>query len=238
LTTVDRGQIYEQPAVRQALGETLRPGGLSLTQRALDICALPPGSRVLDAGCGSGATVEYLWDHGYRAAGADLSTVLLQSGRQCRPVLPLVQADSAYLPFAAAQLDAVITECSLSVFSSTDQVLAAFYRMLKRDGYLIITDLYIRNPDAQAALQNLAPGNCLCGALLREELLIRLKKCGFTLKTWEDYSEVLKSMAGAWMAAYTSSTGPGETGGLDALDLHLAVARTKPGYFLLVAEKL
>jgi len=234
LTTVDRGQIYEQPAVRQALGETLRPGGLSLTQRALDICALPPGSRVLDAGCGAGTTVEYLWDHGYQAAGADLSTVLLQSDRQRRPVLPLVQADSAYLPFAASQMDAVITECSLSVFSSTDQVLAAFYRLLKHRGYLVITDLYIRNPDALEALKTLAPGNCLCGALHREELITRLERCGLSLKTWEDHSEVLKSMAGAWFTA----AGLSETGGVDALDLHLAVARTRPGYFLLVAEKL
>ena len=45
----------------------LRPGGLELTDRIVALARLPRGARVLDVGCGSGATVAHLADrHGLR----------------------------------------------------------------------------------------------------------------------------------------------------------------------------
>ena len=34
--------VYEDPALREALGDILRPGGLALTDEALAACGLPP----------------------------------------------------------------------------------------------------------------------------------------------------------------------------------------------------
>ena len=44
--------MYEHTAIREATGDIIRPGGLALTDRALALCQLPAGARVLDVGCG------------------------------------------------------------------------------------------------------------------------------------------------------------------------------------------
>ena len=53
---------YESPALREAIGPALRPGGLDLTERAARYCGLAAGDLVLDVGCGIGATAAFLKD--------------------------------------------------------------------------------------------------------------------------------------------------------------------------------
>ncbi len=62
---------------------------------------------------------------------------------------------------AAGQASAVLAECSLSVFAEPDLVLAEFYRLLSPRGYLILSDLYARNPANLAALQALPVDSCI-----------------------------------------------------------------------------
>lgn len=225
---------YEQAYLQQALGETLHPGGLALTQRALDACALAPGARLLDVGCGSGVTVQFLRERGYSASGVDLSALLLQAGRQRLSTLPIFQADAAALPLAAGELAALIAECSLSVFAQTDRILDEFYRLLRPDGILILTDLYVRNPAGLAALRAALPDSCLAGAFVHEELLGLLADRGFDLLLWEDHSEVIKSLAQPSQSALLNGAPASE---MDALDVALTIARAKPGYFLGILRK-
>ena len=58
----ERVRLYEQSPILEVAGEAMRPGGLMLTDRALEFCALPIGSRVLDVGCGPAASIEHLRD--------------------------------------------------------------------------------------------------------------------------------------------------------------------------------
>ena len=232
--------LYEQPAVQRALGETLRPGGLELTRRALAQCALPCGARVLDVGCGAGVTTQYLQDSGYRASGVDLSTTLLEQGRSREARLALVQADGERLPMAAGCMSAVFAECSLSVFASIDLALAEFNRVLSPGGYLILSDLYACNPAGLAALQALSLSTCLNGMMLQEALLASLARSQFGLKVWEDHSEVMRQLVerlAATPAVLAQFRGSATARGTEALDMQIAIARAKPGYFLLVAQK-
>lgn len=222
-------RVYEQVAVRQGLGETLRPGGLNLTERALEVCGLPAGARLLDVGCGAGVTVQYLQQCGYRTGGVDLSALLLREGRQKSSNLSFLQADGAFLPLAAGRLDAVLAECSLSVLTDTDAALAEFYRLLRRGGYLVISDVYARNPARLPALRALPMAFCVSGAISQTELVAQLTQLGFELILWEDHSEVLRQLAGPLL--------PVKFSGLEALDAQLALAKAKPGYFLLIARK-
>ena len=65
---------YESETVRAVTGPAIRPGGLALTRRAAEVCGLGPGARVLDVGCGTGATVQCLQaEFGAAAIGMDLS---------------------------------------------------------------------------------------------------------------------------------------------------------------------
>jgi ubiquinone/menaquinone biosynthesis C-methylase UbiE len=226
--------------MRQAMGETLRPGGLILTERALDFCALPLGAWVLDVGCGTGATVQYLQNCGYRAGGVDLSALLLQAGRQRSSALSFIQADGAHLPLAKGQADAILAECSLSVFGEADVALAEFCRLLRRGGYLVMSDLYARNPAGLAALQALPLASCLSGAMSQMDWVARLAASGFDLMVWEDHSELLRRLAGQLVMTHGSLAGFWRcttTGGIDALDMQLAISKARPGYFLLIAKK-
>ena len=68
----ERVRLYEQSPLLEVAGETIRPGGLELTDRALAYCALPVGSRLLDVGCGPAASSAHLVNHyGFDAIGLD-----------------------------------------------------------------------------------------------------------------------------------------------------------------------
>jgi arsenite methyltransferase len=232
--------IYEQGEVQQILGETLRPGGLGLTQKALDACTLPLNSRVLDVGCGTGLTVQYLQASGYRAAGVDLSQVLLNQALQRNPALALVQGNAAHLSLASGLFDAILVECSLSEFPAAGPVLDEFQRLLGSNGSLIVSDIYARNPDGLAALEWLPSACCFSRAWVQADLLALLNRHGFEVRSWEDHSEALKPVAGRMIASpavMAQLQGPENRTGMDALDLQIAIAKARPGYFLLTAQK-
>jgi len=51
---------YDYPATRWVLGDSWHPGGLPLTTRLAEAAGVGPGSLVLDAGSGRGATPVHL----------------------------------------------------------------------------------------------------------------------------------------------------------------------------------
>jgi SAM-dependent methyltransferase len=225
---------YEEIFARKTLGETLRPGGLDLTRRALELMRLPRNARVLDAGCGTGRTVEYLSSMGFNAFGLDLSTQLLQAGCRENTGLPVFQADASTLPVASNSLDMIITECSLSVFRPSKNLLEGFFRSLRPGGTLVVTDLYSRNPAGLRELQSVLPCGCFSGALVRGDVEADMGAAGFTSLFWEDHPEVIRSMD--WNSTVLSLAGA-PPAGMDTLDLVLAITRAKLGYFIYAAQK-
>lgn len=236
----ERVRVYEQPPLRQVAGETLRPGGLELTERALSLCSLPPGSRVLDVGCGTGATVEHLAvSHRLSAIGVDPSARFLQEGRGTNP--HLLQAPGERLPLSSGSVDAVLAECTLSLMADLDRALAECHRVLRPQGLLAVTDLYARQPAGAAALHRLPLCSCLSGALPQEELVARLQAQGFEVLLWEDHSAALKQFTAQLIMAHGSldrfwrqMVPPGA----GVAQIGPAIAAARPGYFLLVARAL
>ncbi len=228
--------VYEDPTIREALGEALRPGGLALTDEALAASGLLPGARVLDVGCGTGVTVEHLRDrHGLVAAGIDASMLLLATRRSRTPLPPLAQARGEQLPIGDCQLDAVLVECSLSLMGDVDAALAEFRRVLRPGGRLILADLYARNPAAAAEPRERQAVSCLQGALSRAQITESLAGQGFRLDEWQDRSGALKVLAARLILAGVS---PALFWGGACGDASTAIAGTKPGYYWLIASKI
>lgn len=73
---------------------------------------VPPGARVLDAGCGTGRVMIRLAELGYDCVGVDLDASMLAVARQEAPELPWIRADlSEFDPAAvnvAADFDLVV----------------------------------------------------------------------------------------------------------------------------------
>jgi SAM-dependent methyltransferase len=100
-----------------------------LTQAAFDALKLRPGERVLDIGCGSGATAlksaELVGASG-RVVGVDISRPLLELGRQraqgCASV-EFVEADAGVVAIPGAPFDAAFSRFGVMFF---DEPMAAF----------------------------------------------------------------------------------------------------------------
>lgn len=234
--------VYEQPAIRKVTGDTIRPGGLALTERALEHCTLPTGSRVLDVGCGTGATVEYLCEvHGLRAVGLDPSRVLLAAGKARRADLPLGGAAGDRLPFAGSTFDALFAECCLSLMPDPAAALAEFRRVLRSGGWLVVSDMSAGNVTSLPEARALPLSCCASGAMARGEVTALVEGAGFTVELWEDHGEELRqltvqiifehgSMENFWRAVADDSC--------DVTGIQPTLARLRPGYFLLIGKKL
>ncbi|HTP09479.1 MAG TPA: class I SAM-dependent methyltransferase [Anaerolineae bacterium] len=237
----ERVRLYEQSPILEVAGETIRPGGLVLTDRALEFCALPIGARVLDVGCGPAASIAHLHGkHQLNAIGLDPSEMLLRSGRRRDRSLSLIQAPGVWLPLADDQFDAVLTECSLSVMRNSDRALAEFRRVLRSDGYLILSDIYARNPDGAAALQRLPIDSCLSGAIAQDAIIDRVEATGLKVMLWEDHTKALNAFAAQliWSNGSLQQFWCRATARADAGDIQTAIAQARPGYYLLIAQKI
>lgn len=218
---------YEQPIWRAAAGKSFRPGGPALTELALAHCNLHAGARVLDAGCGMGATLDYLaGEYPLKAMGADISHKLLSQAHQENSQLALTQSDVMQLPYANETFDAIFSECTLSIFSNRDNALREITRVLKHDGYLILTDVYAR----KEPLQNM---------LTQEKIVAQVASHHLRVELWQDHSAALQKFAAQMIWASGSFEHFFQNTALAHVDgLSLADARKNLGYYMLIARRV
>ena len=225
---------YESEAVRAVTGTTIRPGGLALTRRAAEACSLSPGDRVLDVGCGTGATANCLHsEYGAAVVGMDLSFVLLAEAARQHSRMNLIRANAMDLPFTAGGFDAVFAECVCSLLPDAIAALDGFHRMLKPGGHLVVADLYWRIWDQTAIQSKDSLGACLAGAVDRRTLIRRIENAGCDIDLWEDHSEALKQLAAQLVWAGVSLT---DWWGVDC-ESGACNSGQRPGYCLIVAHK-
>ena len=93
--------LWQHPLMATLEDGALRPGGLALTRKAYDGLKLSPSTRVLDAGCGTGVTGEFLQqEYEVHVTGLDLSSQnTLQTHKRH---IPVVQGTVEQLPFSDA----------------------------------------------------------------------------------------------------------------------------------------
>lgn len=208
--------LWESPILRQVAGDTLRPGAFDLTNRAADMIGLLPGWRVLDVGCGFGATMNHLRArYGAQTFGIDMSLRQLTWANNKKG---MVQASGQDLPFTSATFDAVFCECVFSLLPEKKAAADELIRALKPDGFLIISDLYTESPPASSGQ------SCASKAVPIPDTQACLEEAGFTTYFIEDYSPLLKQLAAKLILAGDPS-------------MDNTCCRSGLGYYLLIAQK-
>lgn len=201
---------------------TRRPGGIELTRRGLAVADIRPGGRVVDIGCGAGATVGLLSELGFDAVGLDADAATVSAAAAAYPAARFVMGDACALPFGDEVADGILTECVLSLVPDAKKALEEASRVLRYGGSLILTDLYAKKEGLETG-----------GLSLRKQEAIKalVAASGLEIILFEDHTPALREY-------YARLIFEGEGGDCAFYGADMgAMKRAGAGYFLLVAKK-
>ncbi|MHC1698615.1 MAG: DVU_1556 family methyltransferase [Geobacteraceae bacterium] len=229
--------LHESASLRAVTGPLLRPGGFRLTERGISFCNFSPSDRIVDVGCGAGASVTYLREkYQFTLLGIDISEDLLSEN--CRTSgFSLALARAEELPVFHGVCDGILCECVLSLLLEQQRALAEFARVLRPGGHLIVTDLYDRcreNPETTCS------GRSVSSLRNRSELESLVVAEEFDLLVWEDHTQYLKELAAQLILSQDSLTDFCDifsACGLESSGSSARIMSPALGYFLLVAQK-
>jgi arsenite methyltransferase len=243
--------LWAHPGMRLLVGDALRPGGTRLTRLAIEDLALPRGSRVLDVGCGTGATLRLLEEHGLRAVGTDYSLALATEAGE---IAATAAGDAERIPFRSAAFDAAFVECVLSAVPAKDPAAGELARVVAPGGAVVLSDVTLEGellPPLDSFIGWIA---CAGGALPAGGYADLLERAGLRIERSEDHSEALgelvaqarRRLALLQGALGTDLLGSDDTGlTTDAIELGQeflgravdSVAAGTLGYTLLIARR-
>ena len=208
-------------SARSAAPRPFRPGGLGLTDRALAFCDFPGGSRLLDLGCGEGATLRHVRrDYGLEILGLDADPSWAEAGEDT------IIASAEAMPLPDASFDGILMECSLSVMADPEAALGECRRVLRPGGRLVVSDLYARGEAARLR-------GCLGRIERLEDIRAGLARGGFEIELFEDHSEALASLWARLVFERGAASFYAEVGADRA-----ALKAVECGYYLAVAGRV
>lgn len=190
--------VYGSPLAELLVGESFHPGGLAGTRQLLAAAHLQPGARLLDVGCGLGASARVASaEFGLRVDAIDTSASLIARAQAKAGGSRIRWATGSLpnVPFADASFDAVLAECVLSTMDRTS-ALAEISRVLRPDGTLLISDVEAMGV-ALPSLGHRIIGAALCisDAWRSGEMDTRLAEIGFRIVDRRDRSRAIAELA-------------------------------------------
>jgi len=231
--------VFENEDMINATGDTLRPGGVFLTDRAVKLCDFKANDKILDVGCGMGVTVKRLKsEYNLDAFGVDPSVKLLKIGEDKYGNHNIDFGHGEELPHIDNFFDGVMAECTMSLMDDYKKTIMESYRVLKDKGYFIVSDVYARRPEYLEDVQKNEIHSCMRGLFDIDILKDSIVSSGFEIICFEEWTDLLKqlmveiifkygSMSKFWEIATCNSCG----------DFHQKLTLCKPGYFLIIARK-
>ena len=229
--------LYLTPPIRNGLGTCLRPGGETLTRRAMEILGPDIGTVVVDAGCGAGGGLSVLSKCGHLVFGVDLEMDLLIDAK--KNGTPLLQTDLGQLPFTDKSVDTLFCECVWNL-TSKEEVLSEFHRVLRPGGVLVLSDIYLRTPETSQVDTSWPVISCFSFATDLTSVSDMVVESGFEVEHLEDHIHLFKQTAAEFVFAHGSlqKFWFAVLGDEQMAERACSVsARTRPSLFLLMAKR-
>lgn len=232
---------YESEHMKNITGETLRPGGFLLTDKAVEFCKFSCEDSIMDLGCGMGATVNYLYEkYKIEAVGIDPSEKLMDLGRKNYKYTNFIKGRGEEVPFENESFNGVFAECTLSLMENLNSVIEEMFRVIKSEGWFIVTDVYAKKPEFMDELNGISVNSCMRSLHDLESLRKTMIKSGFQIMLLEDCSQMLKALmvktifSYGSMSAFWNKTAKCSINGEKFQNI---LKNCKPGYFIMIARK-
>ena len=152
-------------------------GGITATDELLELCHITENSKILDVGCGVGATACYIAKkYNVQVTGIDKSERMIQQAtkrvikRKFTDLVELRVADATNLPFEDNSFDIVMTESVLSFIENKQKAIEELVRVTKPAGYLGLNEslLLEKNPPKEI-LDTLVKSQWFRGEIMTED---------------------------------------------------------------------
>ena len=134
---------YDAIAERYYAWSDARPSPTRMRWLAKALERIPPGTDVLDLGCGTGVPMTRALAVGRRVTGVDISARQIELARAAVPEATFVQADMTALDLAPASLDAVVAFYSLTHVPRADLPQLLAVRKHGRSGDVVADDAHL-----------------------------------------------------------------------------------------------
>lgn len=195
--------LYEHPAVRWLLGDELHPGGATTTRCSLELIGAAPADRLLDIASGQGnSSLLAAREFGCTVTGIDCRPAAVIDAARAADAAGVGEravfyvGDAEALPVEDASFDAVLCECSLSMFANKPKAVAEICRVLRPGGRVAIADVVADHDRLPACLRGpLAAVACVGAALSREDLARELSSRGLRLLATQSCAQEAADMA-------------------------------------------
>ncbi len=187
--------VYGSPLAELLVGDSFHPGGLEGTRDLLRSARIGPGARLLDVGCGLGASAQVAaTEFGLRVDGVDASGPVIERAmaRAGDARIRWSTASLPDLPFHDDTFDAVLAECVLSTVDRP-AALTEVARVLRPGGVLLLSDIVAAGVTIPAFDHRvIGAALCLTDAWHPGEMEALLPDAGFRItERWDRSASIL-----------------------------------------------
>jgi len=134
--TLSKPDLHEE-WIRNLRTDRINSFGFNALRRVIALTDLEPGSRVLDAGCGTGTNSRWLARQGFKVTGADFSDFALG---QAKGEVDYRHEDLTALTFPDAEFDADFCIGVLMHIPDVEKAFEELARVLKPGGWLVLAE--------------------------------------------------------------------------------------------------
>ncbi|MHA1474503.1 MAG: arsenite methyltransferase [Promethearchaeota archaeon] len=171
------------------------------------LASIQPGETVVDLGSGAGIdcflSALKTGETG-RVIGVDMTPSMLEKARlnleKNKSKYPNVEfrlGEIEHLPISDNSVDVVISNCVINLSTDKGQVFKEAYRVLKKGGRMMISDIVITKDLPEFILTSLKSySGCVAGAMLKDEYFQKIRDAGFSsIEILEDRAAADLNMA-------------------------------------------